>query len=660
MYKVGTFSEVGDQSLPGVYSRLNTGSQTLISSLTFGGVALPWPTHKVVSEPEPIEVRPNNLSTIVSDEKLADPDFFKEIGANILSNATTVYLCPYNRRVQDTLEMDKFFHPPEGWSEDGTVHVQMELLNSGALVGKAQPLVVEIFPGASEYQILVSYPWQDTSFRSDFKISKNDLADGTPYTKKITFTEKEDEGEKRLFDLYGKENLSLIFSVSSPITKHVTVVLGGGFAHNELVNKEVDRFISTKTPGLVPGALIAFEGAVGTYTEYDNCPVLYIPEYTAPAGSTCFAVAELRNWEATLTLYMWDSRTKQMSTTLLDRATIATTNEGKVSSSNIIDILKNLEHIEAVPSLPGRESSEWKQPLKENATVRVGFASFHSSPLTFQDVEMQKFLSTAGKTGSSLIFYVPHSDFFGKDIDGARTIYQKIQRTYLEKTGSLCPTTQLVMDETWFGDVYDWDTKTNPMTVSSPFCVSTAGDSRGGVHSLRNSAYMVGLMARCGEMRTATATRYAVTGGDLRIYTQPVIEHMHDVGVMTWHSHMGEKMVYIDSSSYRKNIPTPDSMTYPDAFERNTPVRAVNKFRFEAAKIFIANYFEKNWYGANAENSIKNDILTLIRELADAGIFAQPESQDVTVQNITSRAYHAEVKLRLIESPEILYISLEV
>lgn len=674
MYKVGTFTNPGDQSQPGVYSRLSSGPQTRISSLTYGGVALPWPTYKVVSEPDPVPVTPSTLSSVATRECLANTEFFKKICANIMANASEVYICPYTRNVVSKVETETKYHPSCGWSEDGIVQIAMSLAASGesqACTNHFQPLVVTVSSKSpNTYSFEVEYPWAKTQFKSTGEISVANIGDGKPIQKPITF-KSEDEDEKFLYNFYGKDGIVLNFSIKRSFSGKKTVVIGGGYMLTDVAVNAIKNASSKAAPGLGPGALFALEGEVEGPTEFNEGRVLYLPNFSAPAAykdstskdysANFFAVAELRNWKATLTLYTYCEHTGRLTTRILEEKDIPRAENNERSNAPIYDILTTMENIAGVP-YEGDKGSAWKESLLQGQVVRVGFASFHvpsSVSGGFQETEMTKFLSTVGKTGSSLVFYVPDKNLFTGDRSKSRDIHQQIQVCYLDNTGSLCPSTQLVMDETWYPGAHEWDETTTQMTHSTPFCVSTAGDSRGDVHSLLNSAFMVGIMAQCGERRTATAALYS--GPDLQIFTQQVTERMHEVGVMTWHSHVGDKMIYIDSSSYRKNIPPFESVSYPAVFERNQPVRAVNKFRFESAKMFITNYFEKNWYGVNAVASIQSDILMLIRELADAGIFAPPESSsDVTVQNLSERAYSAEVKLQLRDNPEILYISLEV
>lgn len=666
MYKVGTFSDEKERVQPGVYSKLNTGESTLVSAVTYGGVALPWPSYTAVSEPDPVDVRQNTVPQMATDTHLADPDTFRAIGANILRSANTVYLCQYNRRVVETLLEDGTAKrvPSEGWSADGNVHITAGFTDDIPSIARSQPLLVAIdLTEGNKYKYKVHFPWAAASaFAFEGELNRSELADGKPKPVNIDFSKVvgDDKLKKFLEAVYGKDKLTLTFVIRAELTAGTTVMVGGGstFANAEAA-KEINRFIQLRHPGLPAGALIAFDVVFEDGKDLATGPVLYIPGYTAPAGAACFAVADLHDGVATLTMYTHDTHTGKVDFNVLEKIAYAHT-KGK-SDANIDAILTAMTNIDTVPSTDEKKASSWAKLLDDGKTVRVGFASFHPLQPDSVAAEMDKFMSTAGKTGAGLIFYAPPADLFGKDVTQNKKQYQAIQNTYLEKTHSLCPATQLVMDETWMQGAHNWTEKTSQMTISSPFCVSTAGDARGGFKSLANSAYMVGLMARCGETRTATAARYPGAGSDLYIYTQKIIERMHDVGVMTWHSHTGEKMIYIDSSSYRLSLPGGgDPTKYPQAFERNRAVRAANKFRFEAAKMFISNYFEKNWYGDDAENSIRNDILTLIRELADVGVFRYPSPSDVTVRNVSTRAYAADVRLGLIESPEILFLTLEV
>lgn len=659
MYKVGAFTEYGDKKQPGVYTRLSSTPSSGASSLTNGGIALPWKTFARVSEPEPERLQKNTLSTYADSPYLANPDAFFSITTNILSNATDVWVCPYNTRVKEKVEKDDAEIRSEGWSEDGNVHIIMESTVM-TLQTSFMPMIVDIeLRNDDKYHVKLQFPFPfeyKNAYETDFPSSA--VVDGGVQTCTITITDQ-DEG-KELKKVYGNE-IKLHITVNTRLTRTHSVMLCGGRAkvtdsNATLVNQSVE-----KTAGMPAGALIALPYGQDDFKDVVGHNVLYVPNTVVPAGTSCFGVAELKDQTVTFYLYTHDEHTGKTKVRQVDRKTY-TMDEGanpKKSTAPIRQIIQSLDCVDggaAHEHILGTDA--WGKNMEDKRVLRVGFVPFHDHTKNAVQ-ETLDFMPTVGRTNVGTMFHVPDKQFFGKTWADNQKMYRLIQGTYIDNTGSMCPGTQLVMDETWMDGCQDWALDTEPLTVSSPFCVSLAGDRRGGFYSLQNSAFMVGIMAKCGVVRTATAARYP--GTDLELYSQSIIEHMHDVGVVSWHSHAGEKLIYIDSSSYRKGRKSYDRAEYSDAFERNRPVRAVNRFRMDAAQNFIRNYFEQNWYGDDAAGAIRRDLLMLIREMADAGVFVDDiHPDDVLVTNFGSRSFTANVRLRLVESPEILYISLEV
>lgn len=657
MYKVGAFTEYGDKKQPGVYTRLSSTPSSGVSSLTNGGIALPWKTFARVSEPEPERLQKNTLSTYADSQYLANPDAFFSITTNILSNATDVWVCPYNTRVKETVTDGDIEILSEGWSEDGNVHIIMEP-KTKTYQTSFMPMIVGIELGNDEkYHVTLTFPFP-FEYKNEYKAAfpAASVVDGGAKTCTIAIQDA-NEG-KELRKVYGDE-IKLHITVKTLLTRALTVMICGGrakitTAKATIVNDEVN-----KTAGMTAGALIALPYDQTNHQDIPDHDLLYVKDTVVPAGTPCFGVVELKNQTVTLYLYNHDERTGKTKVRQVETNTYKLgTDEPKESTATIRQIIQSLRLIDGGTAYGEKNTDAWGKHIGENQELRVGFVPFHDHTKNAAQ-ETLDFMPTVGRTNAGTVFHVPDTRFFDETRANNQKTYQLIQGTYINNTGSLCPGTQLAMDETWIEGCQRWGLNTEPLTVSSPFCVSLAGDQRGGFYSLQNSAFMVGIMAKCGVVRTATAARYP--GTDLEIYSQSIIERMHDVGVVSWHSHAGEKLIYIDSSSYRKDRKSFDGAEYSDAFERNRPVRAVNRFRMDAAQNFIRNYFEQNWYGDDAAGAIRRDLLMLIHEMADAGVFVDDiHSDDVLVTDFGSRSFTANVRLRLVESPEILYISLEV
>lgn len=669
MYKVGTFSQLGRETVPGVYSKLSSvGGSSSISSAVYGGIALPWITMDVASRVrDPFEVNAVSLGSYAATNHLEYPETFSNVAEQLLRNANSVYVCPYTRKIPGKIQKDHTWVVSEGWSEDGNIHVEVVYTEKTDKTNRLQPLKVGFERlGNGNYTAHVYFPWQATPLVSNLEFTPPDIADGGAPTKKPVFTQNQEAGGSGyLYAIFGgADKLGLKISVKSgEILSPTTVMVGGGYAQTDDLKARIDTIIGEKHDGVEPGVMLAFEGKTWVKTSFDPATfmedntisgVFCIKGIAAPAGPHNFAVAELFGGKMTVTLYVHDEITGKTKSILLEEQPYEVDDEGK-SKTTVGSILASASCIEKL----GDAKAEWNRVLEKDAQCRIGFSSFHPKSKKVEESEIKDAMISAGKSVSGLIYFVPDRSLFLGDRSAQTKIYQQIQKEYLKNLQDICPTTQLIMDETWLPKMHEWNTGTKPLTLSNPFCVSTAGDSRGGTFSLWNSACLAGIMARCAETRNATAFPFP-SDGDLVHYSQEVLEHMLDEGVMTYHTHMGVKMVYIDTSSYREKKGSSDPNKYPQSFERNKPVRAVNLFRFETAKMFYMNYFEQNWYGEDAAFSIKNDILTMIKQMSADGIFLPPASQDVKVTNLGARSYSAEVKLKTPESPEILYVTLEV
>lgn len=654
MYTVGAFTEYGDKTQPGVYTRLESNPALSISSLTTGGIALPWKTYKRASEPEPFRVMKNTLSTYASSQYFANPDAFRKIASNLLSHTTEVWVCPYNSCVTKTVAKDDDAVTSRGWSEDGNVEISWSPDEDG-FQSLCQPLRVVVSVKGDNYDFRVYIPFSDDPSKHEYhkEMPQTTFVDGT----KTTVTVGLDRAVGAIKTLYGQK-IELTVSIRTSLTRSVTVMIGGGRTKlTEDIAAGVNLALE-KTTGLTAGALIAIPYNQNDFADLKTFNVMYVKDTVCPASPECFGVAELKDQTVTFTLYTKDPHTGRVEVRHVEKKQFKMGKDH--SEPTIRAILKSLDCIEESEVYEASKTDAWAKYLDKDTEMRVGFFSYHTAAENKVGVETEilDFMPTIGKTNVGTVFFTPDKQRIKSTREQNKELYQFIQKTYIVNTGSMCPGTQLVMDETWMDGCQDWALDTEPLTLSSPFCISLAGDRRGGFKSLLNSAYMVGLMAKCGVVRTATAARYS--GTDLEIYPQTIIERMHDAGVVSWHSHAGEKMIYLDSSSYRNNK-SYEGVEYSKAFERNRPIRAVNRFRMEAAQNFIRNYFEQNWYGDDAVGAIRRDLLMLIHEMADAGVFVDDiHPDDVLVTNFDSRSVTANIRLRLVESPEILYISLEV
>lgn len=661
MYKVGAFTDYGDQKQPGVYTRLEPNPAMSHSSLTTGVVALPWKTYSRASEPEPVRITKSNLSTQARSLYPANPDAFLKIVSNLLAKTTEVRVCPYNHSVMKTVVQDDAAVESMGWSEDGNVEIKWTP-SKDAPQSLCQPLRVDVSIEGDDYDFRVYFPFPDNTVDhvTHKLMPKTSFVDGTVTKVEVGL----DTAIGAFQKLYG-EKITLTVKIQAALTSRVTVMIGGGRPKLTVNIARGVNLAIEKTKGLTAGALIAIPYNQNDFVDLIAFNVLYMKDTVCPASSECFGVAELKDQKVTLTLYTRDRLSGRTEARVVQQKPFKM--GAKESDAPIRDILKLLDCVDESEAVdPDPKTDAWAKKLQKDTDrgvdmdMRVGFFSYHSFVANEDGVksEMSDFMTTIGKTNVGTVFHIPDTSRTGVTREKNKELYQLIQKTYIDNFGSLCPGTQLVMDETWMTGCRDWALNTEPLTISSPFCVSLAGDSRGGFVSLLNSAYMVGLMAKCGVVRSATAARYP--GSDLVMYPQSIIEHMHEVGVVTWHSHAGEKMIYLDSSSYRNNK-SYEGLVYSKAFERNRPIRSVNRFRMDAAQNFFRNFFEQNWYGDDAAGAIRRDLLKLIHEMADSGVFKDDiQYDDVLVTNLDSRSFTATVRLRLIESPEILYISLEV
>lgn len=662
MYTIGTFSDTNEQKAPGVYTRMSINPGNRNSSATYGGLALPWVSYTYQAEPNPIPLASSTISMASSNYVLANPSTFRTVGASILTTTTPIYLCPFNVNLQPDISAPPKPDYPEGTSTDGKCNVWVaDYGDEQEEMAAYQPLKVTISPTEGGCSAVVSYPFPGVTHTDEFPIDMTDAVDGKKFTKHIEYDEKGDT--EVLWTVYGG-SLALAFIIKEVPTQPVEVMVGGGcILHRDHAKKTIEDAIEKghdgkRLDGLRPGSLIAFPYISETFEDPETDNFMYIKDSVVPAGTDCFAVVEMGNGKVTLTSYTCDTITLETVARVVEEKHYLIKNG--MSENSIRSTIQTLVAIDGfAPTVGLGGSNAWEAQLPEDQTVRIGFMSAHLGTARPTRHDPVTFMPTIGKTQATVAFYVPYESDFGEGRDAARRVYQYIQKQYVENAKFFCPSAQLVMDETCLDGCDEWDENTQSLTISSPVCVSLAGDSRGGVNSLRNSAYMAGILARCGITRSATAYPYP-GGRDLQLYGQKVIEHMLTEGVMTWHSHAGDLMVYIDASSYREGQLSIDGAKYPKAFERNLPVRAVNMFRYMASENFIAHYFEQNRYGSAVETIIIADLMRILDTLAYYDVIQEPEAGDITVSRVSARTYSAEVKLNMINPVEVLLITLEV
>lgn len=670
MYETGSFITY-NKTLPGVYSKIEDTNRTRYTA-PFGGVTIPVTviSHSPDAEwpKDAIEVTRSNKLLVFDQYTIERRKNVEQMVDETLRNAARVFLIPFDgvgKEIKNSIKAVSAFgkgaySSVEAWvgndrMEDNTLFEILTGVRVVLLYVNENTVSFQFYSPDGCDCLANSKQFSNTTETKHYY----DVQDGELKTATITTavygTTPSVTYNGVKFNIYLHEKFSNGY-------KDEFVLFGGSGKYGHLQNttnqKVTDRAIEqgdyvacnmkvdtsqTGNKGKVKRQYV--NGEENGYFMYVKSTTGYAGEHSGYYLDIYHAKADLVYIDAAANVYPAFTKTVQSHTI----------GNGVTTIEDVIGLFKEI-HKEKYGT---KDIDNTKDTIKcgipaDGARVIIGFSPIFER--ISETTRFDNFMRGSGTTNADILYYPNWSDEVAeRDFTTCKDKYRAIQKWYLDKRSDKCNLTQLLMDESLMKEGRDWLTG-EPMTLNNPFLISLKSGKGNKSASQRIGAFTAGLLTACGAFRSATAQRYE---GDapLILYDQDKIEDMFLNGVMAYHEHFNQKVLYVDQSAYVKEKAGADAQIYPKAFERNMTVRAVNMFTFQANRMFFFNYMSQPQEGSTAQ-MIQHDLFALIESMSEQKAFELPNSSDVTVKQRTPESYIAEVFLRMRGAPEILYITI--
>lgn len=664
-YETGSFINY-DKTVPGVYSKITDNNNTRYSA-PFGGVTIPvtvishapdaeWPV-------DYIEVNRSNKLLVMEQYTIERRQNIEQMVDEALRNADRVFLIPFDgvTKVPDEIKGVRTFgkgkHASvEAWfGDDPTKNENFEILSG---------IRVHLEYSASDDKVTFQFyaPDGQTCYGTENipKISNEVKASGEQINVNpdnlLTATEQATSAYKtNPQGTYTKLHFIVYLHEKFVAGYADDFVLFGGSGEYENLVTIINGHANTKGTGVyVACNMTTTGGELSRQVGSGEGAYFYIVSSTGYAGTHSGYYLDIQRTS--------DGGTTEAKLMYID----ASANVYPPYTKEIEVIkLKNTDRIDRIGQKFGSiqmlyDGKEMTAPafaemIPPSGRVIIGFSPIFDR--IDEKTRFTNFMHGSGRTNADVLYYPNWSDELTDADDFGKCLikYQEIQNWYLSKRQDECNLTQLLMDESLKKEGRKWVTG-KPMTLNDPFLVSLKSGKGNKSASQRIGAFTAGLLTACGAYRSANAMRYD-GGARLEVYRQEEIVDMFKNRVMTYHEHFNQMVLYADRSAYDKT--TAGDQRYPKAFERNKSVRACNLLTFLINRMFFFNYMNQSQKLINpTAQMIEHDIYCLIESMSKQGAFVQPDANDVTVTQHTPESYIADVRLRMVEPPEILYVTI--